>query len=212
MGGIKTGLTVLPLFPQPSRPILGCLLPTNSTDSSSSIFGVNEMKQGTATEITPAPRVSAPTPGAQHRYTCTHLPGPRPLSQAVYAAFPIQRVPAMNPVQKEIRAPSYTRSVKPGFTALYQPSSSRRKNAHKYLRYTQAGHLWLEMESIINCGIRYRKASPDLNPLNQISHPIVKRHCDQQYFSRKTALLLGPGNTAVVSSRKSVSVLEDATA
>lgn len=118
MGSIKTRLTVLPLCPQPSRPILGCLLPTNSTDSSSSIFGVNEMKQATATEITPAPRVSAPTPSAQHRYTCAHLPGPRPLSEAVYAVFLIQRVPTMNPVGKEIRAPSYTHSGKPGFTAI----------------------------------------------------------------------------------------------
>lgn len=119
----------------------------------------------------------------------------------------------MNPVEKEIRAPSYARSVNPGFTAIVSAFLlAQRENAHKYLRYTQAGHLWLEMKSIINCGIRYRKASPDLNPLNQISHPIVKCHCDQQYFSRKTALLLGPGNTAVVSSRKSVSLLEDATA
>lgn len=101
MASIKMGLTVLPLFLQPSRPILGCLIPTNLTNFSSSIFGVNEMKQATATKIMPAPRsVCAKTWCTAYVYGQTYLLGRLPYSKAVYIVFLIQRTPTMNPAEK----------------------------------------------------------------------------------------------------------------
>ena len=49
-------------------------------------------------------------------------------------------------------------------------------DAHKYLCHIQIEHLWVEMKNIINCETRYRKASPHLNPLKEISRSIVKCH------------------------------------
>lgn len=58
-----------------------------------------------------------------------------------------------NPVEKQIRTPSSTRSPELEFTAIVLDFLTARKEC-SYLCHIQIRHLWLDMKNIMNCEIR----------------------------------------------------------